>query len=170
MQRELLWSGRRFWTASSNTAPLPSRDEGYHWLRLNSDLAIEHVNRGYLRATLTDHDQIVGSEIFEAFPDNPGDPEADGVKNLSTSRPDVCEAWASVGIAPHYEGDRLGDASHSRTIASVDGLGRRDVERARAWTRLGRRRRFGSPSNAAAPCHPLESHWNQRLHSLRWNR
>ena len=38
----------------------------------------------YLRATMTFRD-IVGRPMFEVFPDNPADPEATGVRNLSAS-------------------------------------------------------------------------------------
>lgn len=61
----------------------------YPRLRLNSDLAIRDANPAYQRATLTDQDQIVGRDMFEAFPDNPGDPQANGVRNLSASLHDV---------------------------------------------------------------------------------
>ena len=43
------------------------------------------ANAPYLRATLTDLDPILRREVFDAFPDNPGDPTASGVKNLSGS-------------------------------------------------------------------------------------
>jgi PAS domain-containing protein len=59
------------------------------WLRLNSDLGIQRANPAYLRATLKNHDSIAGRNVFEAFPDNPADPIADGVRNLSISLHDV---------------------------------------------------------------------------------
>src|SRR5687767_5674225 len=40
---------------------------------------------GYLRATLTERDQIVGRGLFEVFPDNPNDPAATGTSNLRAS-------------------------------------------------------------------------------------
>lgn len=39
----------------------------------------------YLRATMTERESIVAMPMFEAFPDNPADAEANGVKNLSES-------------------------------------------------------------------------------------
>jgi PAS fold len=46
-------------------------------------------NLAYLRATLKNHASIAGHNMFEVFPDNPGDPMADGVRNPSTSLRDV---------------------------------------------------------------------------------
>jgi PAS domain S-box-containing protein len=43
------------------------------------------VSNAYLRATLTERDLILGRGLFEVFPDNPADPHATGVKNLSAS-------------------------------------------------------------------------------------
>jgi len=43
------------------------------------------VSDGYLKATMTTRDYLIGKGIFEAFPDNPDDPQADGVRNLLTS-------------------------------------------------------------------------------------
>lgn len=43
------------------------------------------VSDAYASATLTVREQIVGRGIFEVFPDNPDDPNADGVANLSAS-------------------------------------------------------------------------------------
>ena len=54
-------------------------------LVLDSDLCIVSVNQAYLQATSTVYDQIVGRNIFDAFPDNPDDPAASGVENLRAS-------------------------------------------------------------------------------------
>jgi signal transduction histidine kinase len=43
------------------------------------------VNDAYLRATMTQRDQIVGRGLFEVFPDNPDDVEASGARNLRAS-------------------------------------------------------------------------------------
>ncbi len=40
---------------------------------------------GYLSATMRARDQVVGRPVFEAFPDNPDDPQASGVRNLRAS-------------------------------------------------------------------------------------
>lgn len=61
------------------------RGHSYPCLRLNSDLVILGANTGYLCATLKERDWIAGSDLFDAFPDNPSDPRADGVEKLSAS-------------------------------------------------------------------------------------
>src|SRR5919106_3046128 len=55
------------------------------YLVLDPELRIVAVTNAYLRATMTRREEIMGRGIFEVFPDNPDDPEATGVRNLSTS-------------------------------------------------------------------------------------
>lgn len=55
------------------------------YLALSPDLRIVAVSNAYLDATLTRRDDIIGKGIFEVFPDNPDDPNADGVHNLRAS-------------------------------------------------------------------------------------
>ena len=43
------------------------------------------VSDSYLRATLTTRESLLGRGLFEAFPDNPDDPVATGVRNLRAS-------------------------------------------------------------------------------------
>jgi signal transduction histidine kinase/CheY-like chemotaxis protein len=54
-------------------------------LVLDEHLVIVAVNEAYLAATATDRSTLLGRPIFEAFPDNPDDPTADGVRNLRRS-------------------------------------------------------------------------------------
>ncbi|MEU4888418.1 MULTISPECIES: ANTAR domain-containing protein [Streptomyces] len=54
-------------------------------LILGTDLVIRDANRAYAAATFREREELTGLHIFEAFPDNPHDPEADGVRNLSAS-------------------------------------------------------------------------------------
>ncbi|MFC5241859.1 SpoIIE family protein phosphatase [Streptomyces atrovirens] len=54
-------------------------------LVLNPDLMIVEVNQAYLEATQRTRQDLTGQRVFDAFPDNPADPDADGVRNLSTS-------------------------------------------------------------------------------------
>lgn len=54
-------------------------------LVVDTDLMIRDVNPAYLRATARTRDELLGTPIFEAFPDNPNDPQATGVTNLATS-------------------------------------------------------------------------------------
>src|SRR5579863_5988305 len=55
------------------------------YLVLDPDLVIVAVSDAYLRDTRTSRTALVGTGIFEAFPDNPDDPEATGVANLRAS-------------------------------------------------------------------------------------
>jgi signal transduction histidine kinase len=55
------------------------------YLVLDPELRIVAASDAYLGATMTRRDQIIGRGIFEVFPDNPEDPEATGVRNLSAS-------------------------------------------------------------------------------------
>jgi PAS domain S-box-containing protein len=43
------------------------------------------VSDAYLRATMTRREDILGRQLFDVFPDNPDDPTATGVSNLSAS-------------------------------------------------------------------------------------
>jgi hypothetical protein len=63
-------------------------------------LRIIHLNAAFAAATLSDPAKISGDRLFHAFPDNPDNPEADGVRHLhgsltrvaQTGRPHVLEA------------------------------------------------------------------------------
>ncbi|MGW1029572.1 PP2C family protein-serine/threonine phosphatase [Streptomyces sp. NPDC002577] len=55
------------------------------YLVLGPDLVVVDVNRAYLEATVRTRDDLIGQYIFDAFPDNPEDPHADGVRNLKAS-------------------------------------------------------------------------------------
>ena len=55
------------------------------YLLLTPDFRIIEANRAYLRATMTDLGAIVGRSVFDVFPDNPADPNANGVRNLRAS-------------------------------------------------------------------------------------
>jgi PAS domain S-box-containing protein len=54
-------------------------------------LRIVDVNAAYLAATATTREGLVGRAMFEAFPDNPDDPEPTGVHNLGASFREVLE-------------------------------------------------------------------------------
>ncbi|MER6738243.1 PP2C family protein-serine/threonine phosphatase [Streptomyces puniciscabiei] len=55
------------------------------YLVLTPDLVIAEVNRAYLEATRRTREDLLGRHLFDAFPDNPADPSADGVRNLHAS-------------------------------------------------------------------------------------
>jgi PAS domain S-box-containing protein len=54
-------------------------------LVLDPELTIVAVSDAYLAATMTEREALVGRHIFDAFPDNPDDPDATGVSNLGAS-------------------------------------------------------------------------------------
>jgi PAS domain S-box-containing protein len=73
-----------------STAPLPDFRALFEatpglYLVLTPDLKITAVSDAYLRATMTQREQILGRDIFDVFPDNPDDPSATGVCNLRHS-------------------------------------------------------------------------------------
>ena len=55
------------------------------YLVLDPDLRIHAANAAYAAATLTTEADLSGTYLFDAFPDNPNDPRADGTANLSAS-------------------------------------------------------------------------------------
>jgi C4-dicarboxylate-specific signal transduction histidine kinase len=55
------------------------------YLVLDVGFRIVTATDSYCHATLTERDVIIGRELFEVFPDNPGNPSADGVRNLRES-------------------------------------------------------------------------------------
>ena len=55
------------------------------YLLLAPDLTILAVDDAYLAATMTSREGIVGRSLFDAFPDDPNDPSATGVRNLRAS-------------------------------------------------------------------------------------
>jgi PAS domain-containing protein len=56
-----------------------------NFLLLAPDFTILDANRAYLRATMTNAGAIRRRALFDVFPDNPGDPDATGMRNLSAS-------------------------------------------------------------------------------------
>ncbi|HVT42547.1 MAG TPA: ATP-binding protein [Acidimicrobiales bacterium] len=56
-----------------------------NYLVLDPRLTIVAASDGYLAATGRNREDIVDRHVFEAFPDNPDDPSAEGVRNLSAS-------------------------------------------------------------------------------------
>ena len=55
------------------------------YLVLTPQLNIAAVSDAYLAGTMTSREAIVGRHVFDAFPDNPDDPAADGVRMLKAS-------------------------------------------------------------------------------------
>jgi PAS domain S-box-containing protein len=73
-----------------NTQPTPDFQAIFqsapgHCLVLSTDFIILAASDMYLSATMTAREEIVGHYVFDIFPDNPDDPNANGVCNLRTS-------------------------------------------------------------------------------------
>ena len=56
-----------------------------NYLVLNPDLTVVGASDEYLQATLVGRSEITGCDIFNVFPDNPSQADADGVLNLTAS-------------------------------------------------------------------------------------
>jgi len=61
------------------------------YLVLTPSFKIVAASDAYLRATMTQREHLLGKHIFEAFPDNPDDPAASGVRKLHESLESVLE-------------------------------------------------------------------------------
>jgi signal transduction histidine kinase len=59
------------------------------FLVLDPELKIVTVTDAYLAATMTSRESIVSKNIFDVFPDNPNDADADGVNKLKISLQNV---------------------------------------------------------------------------------
>src|SRR4051812_7281892 len=55
------------------------------FLILDKNFTILTATDKYLRETMTSREEISGRNIFEVFPDNPGDKTANGMHNLNHS-------------------------------------------------------------------------------------
>lgn len=55
------------------------------YLVMTPDLVIVNANDAYVALTGLSRDELASRYIFDVFPDNPDDPQATGVRNLSAS-------------------------------------------------------------------------------------
>jgi PAS domain S-box-containing protein len=69
------------------------------FLVLKPDFTIVAASNAYLKATLTEREQIIGRGLFEVFLDNPDDPAADGARNLRASLERVQKSGANDTMA-----------------------------------------------------------------------
>jgi len=74
------------------------------------DFTILAANDAYLAATMRTRDDLVGRGVFDAMPDNPGDPAADGTANLRASieRAIASRKPDSMPLQKHDVADRAG--------------------------------------------------------------
>lgn len=68
-------------------------------LVLTPDFIIVAASDAYLQATMTKRHEVLGRSIFEVFPDNPNDPSATGVANLTDSLTRVVEQRCADAMA-----------------------------------------------------------------------
>ena len=52
---------------------------------LTPEFVIADVNLAYVQVSGRDRDELLGRDIFEAFPDDPSDPDATGTQNVRAS-------------------------------------------------------------------------------------
>jgi PAS domain S-box-containing protein len=69
------------------------------YLVLTPDFRIVAASDAYLQATMTTREGILGRNLFEVFPDNPADLNADGVSNLRASLERVRRGHAADTMA-----------------------------------------------------------------------
>jgi len=69
------------------------------YLVLTPSFDIVAVTDSYCAATMTKRQEILGKGLFEVFPDNPEDPDATGVQNLSRSLNTVLDTRAAHTMA-----------------------------------------------------------------------
>lgn len=76
---------------------------GLYLVLAPEDFRIVAVSDAYLRATMTQRSEIMGLSLFEAFPNDPANPTADGVRNLRSSLERVRRnGVADVMAVQHY--------------------------------------------------------------------
>jgi PAS domain S-box-containing protein len=101
------------------------------YLVLTPDLKIVAASDAYLRATMTEREKVLGRGIFQVFPDNPDDPHATGVRNVSASLERVLRNKAPDAMAvqkydirrPEAEGGGFEERYWSPVNSPVFGLG-----------------------------------------------
>jgi PAS domain S-box-containing protein len=136
-------------------------------LVLSPDFTIEAASPPYLEATMMRAEDLVGRNIFAAFPDNPEDPDATGVRNLTASLQRVLEMRRTdrMSVQKHDVRSRDGtfqtrwwaplnipvfapDGRVSNIIYQVEDVTREMVERQKAAEAQAREARFRAAAEA----------------------
>ncbi|HEX5311993.1 response regulator [Aquabacterium sp.] len=103
------------------------------FLILDDQLKIVGVSHAYTQGTMTRREDLLGKTMFEVFPDNPGDPHADGVRNLHASLQRVLKSGQADTMSvqrydirrPEHEGGGFEERYWSPINSPVlDGAGR----------------------------------------------
>lgn len=66
---------------------------------LNPQMVYADANEEYLRLSGRTREQLIGLRLFDVFPDNPGDPDASGMRNLKASLLRVVESGSRDSMA-----------------------------------------------------------------------
>jgi PAS domain S-box-containing protein len=82
------------------------------YLVLTPDLKIVTASDAYLEATMTTLEDLAGVSLFEAFPDNPGDPAANSAANLRASMDRVLQTGSVDTMAIMKFDIRLPDGAY----------------------------------------------------------
>ncbi|MFZ5476773.1 MAG: PAS domain-containing sensor histidine kinase [Myxococcota bacterium] len=98
-----------------------------NFLVLDRNFQIVGVSEGYLNATKRRREELIGQALFDAFPDNPADPAATGVRNLRASLERVLHTRAPDRMPmqkydiprPHEEGGGFEERYWSPTNSPV---------------------------------------------------
>ena len=101
------------------------------YLVMTPTFEIVAASNAYLRATMTTRADILGRHLFDVFPDNPDDPTATGVRNLTTSlkrvlrdkRPDAMAIQKYDIRRPDSEGGHFEERYWSPVNSPVLGAG-----------------------------------------------
>jgi PAS domain S-box-containing protein len=105
-------------------------------LLLTPDFEIADASLAFLRTAGREREEVLGRNLFEAFPEDLSDPEASGVRNavaslervLATGEPDAVEferydVVAPAGVVRHYwsgvSGPAFGPDGHIVLIAHI---------------------------------------------------
>lgn len=88
------------------------------YLVLDRELRIQGANPAYTNATLTTGTELRGEWLFDVFPDNPADPDADGQTNLTASLESVLrhDRRHEMGIQRYDVPDRDDSARFIRKV------------------------------------------------------
>ncbi|MEU6844176.1 PAS domain-containing protein [Streptomyces sp. NPDC046716] len=93
------------------------------YLVLDTKWRIRGANEAYLRATERSRDELIGAFMFDAFPDDPRDASATGVRDLTASLERVLSRRApdDMGIQPYnIPGPRASDIFRRRIWSPVN--------------------------------------------------
>jgi signal transduction histidine kinase/ActR/RegA family two-component response regulator len=128
------------------------------YLIMTADFVIVTINAAYAEATMIDREAVAGRPMFEVFPDNPADPDADGVRNLRRSLQTVVDTARADAMAVQRYDIRTPDGGFvvrywspvNTPVLADDGTVAFIVHRVHDVTELVELRRTGNEHRLAA--------------------